>query len=685
MADVFLSYTRAQRELTEALAHDIEAAGMSAWWDTSLLPADVAQDEIELQLAAAKAIVVLWNLSSVKSRWIWAAAEQAAQHQKLVNVYTPDLDTCQIPQPFDQGALINSEDRPAIIAALEKLGVERAKSPAMNSSSIPSKGSGLSGLAPLSGAALHHWQALNATASPVELREFLAAFSRARIAEVARARLSELEAAAWSKIPVPPTVEALEIFLADFPDSTHAAVATEERDRLKAAALRQAEEARQGREEEERRRKQAEELCAREAEMQRRQEEAERRRVQMQKEENRAAAEQADRRRHKEEEEQRRRLADEDTRLAEDEKEAFEEATREGTAGAYCKFLAMYPDGAHAGEARKVHTSAVLKGDTHHLTIINSEPLPDQSSPAPPIAPTMPATHQSRRKVLLATAGLGAAVVLVFMFSSYRNADAYMKRGDEYRANGRLYDAITEYTEAIKVYRESNRDGSNLALAYRKRAEVNLLLGSFSSAITDFSDAIGWDSRNDALFIGRGDAYRGKSEIDLAAADYTQALRLNSNNDRTLVKGVNDLRADNKRTEALLFCRINAIAFDRMARAEPFTERWNNDLKSTADAFGGISWRSALNREFPRALEAADRGIAITPKAVWMYTNRAHALMFLGRVDEARNLYRQYRFEKNVQSQKSWPTVVLEDFAEIRKVGLSHPLMDEIQRLFRNL
>jgi hypothetical protein len=30
----------------------------------------------------------------------------------------------------------------------------------------------------------------------------------------------------------------------------------------------------------------------------------------------------------------------------------------------------------------------------------------------------------------------------------------------------------------------------------------------------------------------------------------------------------------------------------------------------------------------------------------------------------------------------SWETVTVEDFAELRKVGLTHPLMDEIEKRF---
>ena len=41
--------------------------------------------------------------------------------------------------------------------------------------------------------------------------------------------------------------------------------------------------------------------------------------------------------------------------------------------------------------------------------------------------------------------------------------------------------------------------------------------------------------------------------------------------------------------------------------------------------------------------------------------------MFLGRVDEARALYLEYRGQKDVQEGKSWEAAILEDFADLQK------------------
>jgi hypothetical protein len=89
-----------------------------------------------------------------------------------------------------------------------------------------------------------------------------------------------------------------------------------------------------------------------------------------------------------------------------------------------------------------------------------------------------------------------------------------------------------------------------------------------------------------------------------------------------------------------------------------------------------------LAQNFARALEASDLVISLAPDEIWFHMNRAHALMFLKRVEEARAVYLRYRGEKNVLDGKLWDTLVLEDFAELRKAGLHHPLMDEIEKRF---
>jgi hypothetical protein len=57
--------------------------------------------------------------------------------------------------------------------------------------------------------------------------------------------------------------------------------------------------------------------------------------------------------------------------------------------------------------------------------------------------------------------------------------------------------------------------------------------------------------------------------------------------------------------------------------------------------------------------------------------------MLLGRTDEARALYLQYRGLKDVEGDKSWTEVITADFTELRQAGLVNPLMNEIETALR--
>jgi hypothetical protein len=96
-----------------------------------------------------------------------------------------------------------------------------------------------------------------------------------------------------------------------------------------------------------------------------------------------------------------------------------------------------------------------------------------------------------------------------------------------------------------------------------------------------------------------------------------------------------------------------------------------------------VSLHSSRNlaREFTKALTAADRAHAIIPADRSFEINRAHALMFLGRGEESKPLYLAQKGKPLPgQGGKLWEHVIVEDFAEFRKAGLTHPMMADIEK-----
>src|SRR5438270_7530369 len=107
----------------------------------------------------------------------------------------------------------------------------------------------------------------------------------------------------------------------------------------------------------------------------------------------------------------------------------------------------------------------------------------------------------------------------------------------------------------------------------------------------------------------------------------------------------------------------------------------SNDSKSQlARALGSLSFVLLLNHRAGDALVAAQQALSLDPAALWVETNRAHALLFLGRCEDAKTVYVEYR-DRLVFEHKMFAQAVMEDFAEFRKYGIDTPEMKDIDVL----
>ena len=97
MADLFISYARSDRPRAEQLAHALERAGWSVWWDREIPPGRSFDEVIEEALALARCVIVLWSEASVRSEWVKTEAAEAAQRRILVPILA---DGARIPLEF---------------------------------------------------------------------------------------------------------------------------------------------------------------------------------------------------------------------------------------------------------------------------------------------------------------------------------------------------------------------------------------------------------------------------------------------------------------------------------------------------------------------------------------------------------------------------------------------------------
>ena len=296
-------------------------------------------------------------------------------------------------------------------------------------------------------------------------------------------------------------------------------------------------------------------------------------------------------------------------------------------------------------------------------------------------------------------------------------AVAYNRVGDALTAQGKLEEALKPFRDSLAIAERLAADDpsnaqwqSSLAVAYNRVGDVLVAQGKLEEARKVYRDSLAIAERladvdrsntqwqRDVSFASNrvGDVLKAQGKLDEALKTFRDSLAIAkrlADVDRSNTQWQSDLSfaynrvgdvlvAQGKLEEALKVHRDSLAIAERLAAADRSNTQWQQNLQGSISSIGDLANELVLARDFTRALEASDLVISIAPDQIWLYTNRAHALMFLARVDEARALYLQYRGEKNVAADKPWETVVLEDFAELRKAGLTHPLMDEIEKRF---
>ncbi|HYD13845.1 MAG TPA: toll/interleukin-1 receptor domain-containing protein [Allosphingosinicella sp.] len=99
MVDVFISYSRANRDIVCRLADAIGRLGYVVWWDEEL-PAHLSYGEvITAKIVEARATLVVWSAESAASEWVRAEADMARNQKKLIQT---SIDDCPPPLPFNQ-------------------------------------------------------------------------------------------------------------------------------------------------------------------------------------------------------------------------------------------------------------------------------------------------------------------------------------------------------------------------------------------------------------------------------------------------------------------------------------------------------------------------------------------------------------------------------------------------------
>ena len=104
MADVFISYKRADRDRIEPIAAGLQGLGFSVWYDARLDAGSSFDEEITRELRAARCVLVCWSAGSVESEWVRSEATEGRKRGVLVSCL---LEPCE---PFPPFNLVHHED-----------------------------------------------------------------------------------------------------------------------------------------------------------------------------------------------------------------------------------------------------------------------------------------------------------------------------------------------------------------------------------------------------------------------------------------------------------------------------------------------------------------------------------------------------------------------------------------------
>jgi tetratricopeptide (TPR) repeat protein len=252
---------------------------------------------------------------------------------------------------------------------------------------------------------------------------------------------------------------------------------------------------------------------------------------------------------------------------------------------------------------------------------------------------------------------------------------AFNKMGAVLLGTGKKEDAVDAFQNALAIRQKlADSDPGNtlwqrdVAISSNNIASIKATDGKVDEALADYRKGLAIEQK-----LAAGDPGNAGWQRDLAISD-TRIGELFKN--------------AGKLDEALKAYRDGLAVAQRMNKAHPGDQEWQRELQFCIVQISFVGYRSIMAGEFARGLEAAEQAVSGAPEMIWLQGHRAHALMFLGRTDEAQALYLRYRGESSVfgegANQMSWDRFVLAEFAELRQAGLANPLMDEIEKQFAN-
>ena len=97
--DVFLSYSKKDRDWVAAFTESLQDSGVSGWFDaSSLAPGERWEDRIQEALRDSKFLVVILSQDLIESPWTFFELGAAvADKKRIIPVFTKDVELDRLP------------------------------------------------------------------------------------------------------------------------------------------------------------------------------------------------------------------------------------------------------------------------------------------------------------------------------------------------------------------------------------------------------------------------------------------------------------------------------------------------------------------------------------------------------------------------------------------------------------
>jgi tetratricopeptide (TPR) repeat protein len=122
-------------------------------------------------------------------------------------------------------------------------------------------------------------------------------------------------------------------------------------------------------------------------------------------------------------------------------------------------------------------------------------------------------------------------------------------------------------------------------------------------------------------------------------------------------------------------CRRLGPKLHNLMRA---TGQEREDLQMAVDAVAAAALLKIQDGQAEEALKDCLEALEAYPKAPWPTLRQAHALAVLGKPDKARPIYQRFLTGKATPD-RTWPTVLKDEFALLREQSIDPPLFAEIE------